>query len=149
MTDITGVMTQDHRHCDEYFAEAENACLDGDWTRTEQAFERFATALEEHFGLEEGMLFPRFEEATGMTSGPTAMMRMEHQDLRAQVEEMRAAIARQDADAYSGESETLLIMMQQHNMKEENILYPMCDTRISDAAETAGTLAKRLAEAGA
>ena len=32
----------------------------------------------------------------------------------------------------SGIADTLLIMMQQHNMKEENILYPMCDQHLSN-----------------
>ena len=28
------------------------------------------------------------------------------------------------------QAESLLIMMQQHNMKEENVLYPMCDQHL-------------------
>ena len=33
------------------------------------------------------------------------------------------------------DAETLLIMTQQHNMKEENILYPMCDQHLADVSE--------------
>ncbi|TRZ68118.1 MAG: hemerythrin domain-containing protein, partial [Rhodocyclaceae bacterium] len=32
-------------------------------------------------------------------------------------------------------AETLLILMQQHNMKEENILYPMCDQALAAQVE--------------
>jgi hypothetical protein len=34
-----------------------------------------------------------------------------------------------------GNAETLLIMMQQHNVKEENVLYPMCDQHLADQLE--------------
>lgn len=144
MTDITGLMSEDHRACDQLFADAENAAAKQDWRAASEAFERFVTAIEEHFGAEEETLFPRFEAATGMTSGPTAMMRIEHIEMREQMAAMRDAIARQDAEDYAGESETLLILMQQHNMKEENILYPMCDARIDNAQETAQALGTRL-----
>jgi iron-sulfur cluster repair protein YtfE (RIC family) len=36
--------------------------------------------------------------------------------------------------------------MQQHNMKEENILYPMCDARLAGrAAELGAELSRQLA----
>ena len=40
------------------------------------------------------------------------------------------ALAAGNQDDYLGIAETLLIMMQQHNMKEENVLYPMCDQHL-------------------
>ena len=43
---------------------------------------------------------------------------------------IQAALRARDAADYSGYAETLLIMTQQHNMKEENILYPMCDQHL-------------------
>jgi iron-sulfur cluster repair protein YtfE (RIC family) len=144
MNDITGLMSHDHRTCDILFAEAENAAAQCRWSAASEAFERFATAIEEHFRAEEETLFPRFEAATGMSSGPTAIMRAEHREMREQMAVMRDAIARGDDDEYAGESETLLILMQQHNMKEENILYPMCDARITDAEDTARELGNRL-----
>ena len=54
------------------------------------------------------------------------------------------ALAAQDAEDYAGNAETLLILTQQHNMKEENVLYPMCDQHL--AGETAG-IVKRLSAA--
>ena len=45
------------------------------------------------------------------------------------------ALAKRDADDYMGNAETLLIMMQQHNVKEENVLYPMCDQHLADQLE--------------
>jgi hemerythrin-like domain-containing protein len=43
-----------------------------------------------------------------------------------------SALEAADSDDYAGSAETLLIMMQQHNLKEENVLYPMCDQHLAD-----------------
>ena len=40
---------------------------------------------------------------------------------------MANAVDKKDVDDYLGFSETLLIIMQQHNVKEEQVLYPMAD----------------------
>jgi len=63
------------------------------------------------------------------------VMRGEHVQMRELLDAARDALAAKDADDYSGNAETLLIMMQQHNMKEENVLYPMCDQHLVDQVE--------------
>ena len=37
-----------------------------------------------------------------------------------------------DQPAFEDLAETLLILMQQHNIKEESILYPMCEQLIGE-----------------
>jgi hemerythrin-like domain-containing protein len=85
-------------------------------------------------------LFPAFEAASGMAGGPTQVMRHEHAQMRDLLEQMRGALARRAADTFAGAAETLLILMQQHNMKEENILYPMCNNSLASQAEGLGGL---------
>ena len=131
MTLIATLMTQDHRDCDHEFALAESLVARREWDAAAKAVNDFASALEIHFNAEEQQLFPRFEAVTGMRHGPTEVMRGEHAEMRSIVASLKDALARRDADDFAGEAETLLIMMQQHNMKEENILYPMCDARLS------------------
>ncbi len=65
-----------------------------------------------------------------MTMGPTQVMRMEHSQIRSLLEEMREAIFHGEQENFFSLSETLLIMTQQHNMKEENVLYPMCEKHL-------------------
>jgi len=77
--------------------------------------------------MEEQVLFPAFEQKTGSTEGPTEIMRNEHRQIRAIIEMLMKSLALQEKDEYLGHSETMNIMIQQHNMKEENILYPMTD----------------------
>ena len=51
-----------------------------------------------------------------------------------------------NTDDYFGIAETLLIMMQQHNTKEENMLYPMCDQHLGgDGAPVLAQLRSELA----
>ena len=135
MSTIAELMTHDHRACDHDFARAETLAAKADWSGAAEALDAFARALNAHFDAEEQHLFPAFEAATGMTHGPTHVMRGEHRDMRDALERLQAALRAQDGDDFAGEAETLLIMMQQHNMKEENILYPMCDQHLSSRAE--------------
>jgi DUF438 domain-containing protein len=67
-----------------------------------------------------------------MYMGPTQVMRGEHVQMRELMDAACASLAAKDAEDYSGNAETLLVMMQQHNMKEENMLYPMCDQHLMD-----------------
>jgi len=128
---IKQFMSQDHKDCDHLFAKAEAAVSAEDWTTAAQTFDDFIQAMERHLGIEETELFPAFEETTGMKLGPTEMMRMEHDQMRVLFVEMREALERQHSDDYLGTADTLLIMMQQHNMKEEQILYTMMDQHMS------------------
>lgn len=122
---IKEFMSQDHKDCDLLFSKAENAVAGGDWLVARQSFNTFVDAMNRHFSVEEEALFPAFEKETGMLSAPTEIMRMEHEQMRMLFAEMHEALAQQDTDDYLGTAETLLIMMQQHNMKEEQILYNM------------------------
>lgn len=134
MTTIRSFMTDDHRRCDDFFAAAEQAVGNKDFAAAQLAFGHFRSAIESHFDGEEQTLFPAFEDKTGMRSGPTEVMRMEHEQMRGLLADAQQAIESRNGDDYLGIAETLLIMMQQHNMKEENILYPMCDQHLADVA---------------
>jgi hemerythrin-like domain-containing protein len=129
---ITDFMSNDHRSCDDRLAGVEQAVAGGDWALARNAFGRFQDAMLCHFAAEENLLFPRFEERTGMYQGPTQVMRGEHAQMRQLLAAAETALAQADGDDYAGSSETLLIMMQQHNVKEENMLYPMCDQCLAD-----------------
>ena len=145
MTTIAELMTQDHRDCDESFARAESHASRKEWDAAAQALGAFAAELNAHFDAEEQQIFPRFEAVIGMVAGPTQMMRGEHKNMRAILAQLQDALERKDADDFAGEAETLLIMMQQHNMKEENILYPMCDSSLAAECEVlTADVARRL-----
>ncbi len=134
MTAIAEFLAAEHRACDEAFAAAEEAAQEGDSARCREDFQRFQAAMERHFQKEEVTLFPVFEEATGNVMGPTRVMRLEHQQMQETLADMTDALSGGRLEDFLGEAETLLILMQQHNIKEEQILYPMCDRALGTAA---------------
>jgi hemerythrin-like domain-containing protein len=144
----TQILPAHHRHCDDLFIAAENSVVRGDWAAAASAFARFHDQMKTHFEAEETLLFPAFESATGMSGGPTQMMRHEHEQMRGLLAQLAAACAAHDGDSYAGAAETLLTLMQQHNMKEENILYPMCDRALGAAAESLGAKLDAMLEKG-
>ncbi|HEY3327248.1 MAG TPA: hemerythrin domain-containing protein [Novimethylophilus sp.] len=135
MSKISEYLSHGHQHCDGLFVAAENAVADGRMAEAETGYCAFRDEMETHFTMEETVMFPAFEAATGMVGGPTEVMRSEHVQMRELLAQMQAAFAKPDAYEYLGLSETLLMIMQQHNFKEEQILYAMADQALeSDAA---------------
>ena len=141
MESIRNFMMNNHRHCDDCFAAVEQVLARGEWEKANAAFSLFHDAMSKHLDVEEAILFPAFERQTGMTMGPTQVMRSEHAQMRQLLAASAEALAARDAEEYSGCAETLLILAQQHNMKEENILYPMCDQHlVASAGDLVGQL---------
>lgn len=134
MNTILAFLAKDHRACDSSFADAESAVASVRWADADTAFRAFAAAMAHHFAMEEEVLFPAFEAKTGMRSGPTQVMRMEHAQMRRLIHDMGAALDARDVTRYLGLSETLNMLMQQHNVKEESMLYPMADRTLGEAA---------------
>ncbi|MBU1223777.1 MAG: hemerythrin domain-containing protein [Gammaproteobacteria bacterium] len=127
MGTILEFLGSDHHACDNVFASAEEAVARKEWDSARSLFDRFQAAMARHLAMEEDVLFPAFESRTGMSGGPTEVMRIEHAQLRDLLQAMADAVAAGNRDSYLGLSETLNMLMQQHNLKEENMLYPMSD----------------------
>lgn len=132
---ILEFMRNDHRACDHLYADAESALLAKDAEKANTLFYQFYTATNHHFDMEEKELFITFEKRTGMMGGPTQMMRYEHQQLRSLLESMRLALSENRVNDFFGIGESMMIMLQQHNMKEEQMLYPMIDRTLGGDAE--------------
>ena len=134
MASIKDFLTLDHRECDEVFAQMEQSVADKSADAVEK-FEHFQSVMLHHFNMEEKVMFPAFEKKTGMTQGPTEMMRREHDQMRMLMMQMNEAIYSEDENRFFGLSETLMMIMQQHNMKEEQMLYTMAQQHLGDSAD--------------
>jgi hemerythrin-like domain-containing protein len=122
---------QDHRDCDERWVAVENAIEGGDSAAIRASWETFDRLQRHHLDMEEQVMFPAFEEATGMTSGPTMIMRMEHDQMRGLLEQMAGVMHGGDFQGVLDLGDTLLMLVQQHNQKEEGMLYPMANSALA------------------
>ena len=136
MSTIVEFLGSDHHACDDLFASAEEAVAQKNWDSARTLFKRFQAAMAHHLAMEETVLFPAFEARTGNIAGPTKVMRMEHEQMRELLQAMASAVAATHQDNYLGLSETLNMLMQQHNLKEESMLYPMSDRVLGDACDS-------------
>lgn len=124
--------TLDHRRCDAGWVEVEAAAEAGDADAVQESWRRFRSGLLKHLRMEEEVLFPAFEQATGMTGGgPTFVMRSEHDQMRGLLEQMNAAANGGDHVELVDLGDTLLMLIQQHNQKEEHMLYPMAERALA------------------
>ena len=130
METISSFLTHDHRACDEEFANLENAVAENNWELAQEKLDKFGSDLLHHFDMEEKVMFIAFEDRTGMTQGPTAMMRMEHEQMKQILEQLKVDLEKKEKDHFFGVSESLMMLMQQHNMKEEQMLYAMADAHL-------------------
>ncbi len=124
---IKEYMTHDHRECDNLYAPLEEALSAGDFEKALELFVPFKKAMLKHFAMEEEVLFPKMEEFIGSGEGPIYVMKMEHSQIRSIIDQLGEAIESKNQQKALGLGETFMIMTQQHNMKEEQILYSMAE----------------------
>ena len=132
---ITEHMTSEHKRCDLLYLAAEKAVLEGDWNKSRQEYQTFHLSMKQHLEMEEKILFPDFEEVQGTDMGPTHVMRLEHEQMLTLMDNLQSALDAEDKADYLGEADTLLMFMQQHNAKEEMMLYPMSDQILAPQTE--------------
>ncbi len=142
---ISEYLTQDHRDIDDVFAKLEEQVNSKKWDDANASFSEFYKGMDAHFKMEEEIMFPAFEEKTGMTQGPTAVMRMEHTQMRQLMEDLSCDLEKKDKDHFLGVSETLMMLIQQHNSKEEMMLYNMANNVLAVEATDIVTQMKAIA----
>lgn len=128
--------TEDHQQLDDLFHEYQSLKSTDRW-KAERAFREFKTGLERHIVWEEEILFPAFEQKLShLQDGPTAVMRLEHQEIRKYLDAIAQKLAGEDFETDEDEL-ALETILCPHNHKEEGILYPMMD-EIFNEQERAG-----------
>lgn len=131
---IAHYMTDDHRKCDENFGQIEILVEQNNFDEAKKEFSKWKMGMENHLRKEEGYLFSQVEAKLGGKIGPIIVMEMEHQQMRDLFERMDRSIDEKDVNTYLGLSESCMILIQQHNMKEEQMLYPLIDRALSEEA---------------
>lgn len=123
---ISSFFEEDHDRLDELFKSFQQLKR-SDFAKAKEAFNDFMFGLQHHIVWEEDLLFPLWEEKTGMAEGgPTFVMRAEHRQIGQQLEALQAKVSDQNPDSEQ-EEQALLSLLGSHNMKEERVLYPAID----------------------
>jgi hemerythrin-like domain-containing protein len=127
----------DHRRLDDLMNKAREAAQAQRAAEAAASFLEFREGLMRHIKIEEGLLFPEFEAATGMPrqGGPTGVMRLEHEEIIRLLGEIRALFDAPAPDLHAFESlrGALVALLREHNDKEERVLYPMTDRMVAPA----------------
>ena len=104
-----------------------------DIERAESIFLSFKSELERHIIWEEDILFPVFERKTGIKDGgPTSVMRIEHIEIKKYLQEIKRKLHVKKIQDPCKEEVALFKLLESHNQKEENILYPGIDNLTSE-----------------
>jgi len=140
---ISAYYEEDHDRLDALFLDFQRLKRQ-DVGAARSSFVAFRSGLLTHIAWEEEILFPLFESKTGMShSGPTFVMRAEHQQIKSLLEAIHKKVAEGNPDS-DGDESMLLSVLGMHNTKEENILYPAIDRSVSD--EDRGAVFRKMRE---
>jgi len=123
---ITAFYEEDHDRLDELFKTFQTSKR-SDFAKATEAFKEFKVGLQRHIVWEEELLFPMWEEKTGMVEdGPTPVMRFEHSQIKQLLDAIHRKVEQHNLDTDQDE-QALLNLLSSHNRKEERALYPAID----------------------
>lgn len=96
--------------------------------------DRFCEDLRRHMAVEDEIIFPQFEEKTGLrTEGPTALLRREHQQIEARLTSIQTTLQNVETVGEALEQlRALKALLEDHRRREEEVLYPTCDRLLDD-----------------
>ncbi len=132
---ITAFYEEDHDRLDVLFKTFQTSKR-SDFAKAKAAFKEFKVGLQRHIVWEEELLFPIWEEKTGMVEdGPTPMMRHEHSQIKQLLDTIHQKVEGQNPET-DQEEQALLNLLSSHNRKEERALYPAIDNVTSAEERT-------------
>jgi hemerythrin-like domain-containing protein len=123
---ISALFAEDHDRLDALLTNFRQKKFDN-YAEAKPFFREFKVGLQRHIVWEETILFPLFEQKTGLYhGGPTEVMRAEHRRIGACLEALHEKVRWQDPESEAEEA-ALLGALEVHNQKEEMVLYPALD----------------------
>jgi len=132
MNSVMEFMAADHDRLDSIFAEF-RIMKNTNMASAKTLFDDFIKGLQRHITWEEDILFPVFEDRTGMyDAGPVAVMQMEHCHIKNYLEQIQNRILAKEINGIDELVCGLMELLADHNAKEESILYPWIDRETSD-----------------
>ena len=133
---VAEYLGRDHDAIDVILADALRMAEDGETERAEHTFAEFADGLRRHIAIEEELLFPVFDRrhgfgGCGRPGGPSSVMVLEHRSIQNALAECQHALASLGKIDFREPFAHLRQLVEMHNVKEEQVLYPIIDRALS------------------
>lgn len=133
MKTICEYLAAEHQRCDRLFSKVESCIVQRDWEAAGKQFLLFEDAMGRHIVMEESILFPAFMNAVSGASAPIAMLRSEHQRLKLIFERFAESLQERNLREFALHADSYVLLVRQHSMKEEEMLYPLLDRILADS----------------
>jgi regulator of cell morphogenesis and NO signaling len=111
---------------------------------------QFTDQLEPHSEREEGALFPLMAKYIGKESGPIAVMEYEHkmakkhlQTFEEETSQLSKPLKKEEASVMANHVVQAYLILTEHFMKEENVLFPMAEKLLSKEEKGELAIARR------
>ena len=123
--------TEDHRRCDSTWGEFEEHVASGDDAAAQGSWKAFHDQLLLHLQMAAAGVCPAFVGAWARPGGPPAVLGQVQAPLGGRGAQMAGAANGGDLQRVLDQGDTLLMLIQQHNAKEEAMLYPMTERALA------------------
>lgn len=135
MHTINDAFAHDHRRLELALESSVAHVHTGHWDTVADRFAVFRRGIELHIAIEEELLFPAVED--GAETPLTAILRKGHRDLGVFFDELADALEARDVDEYCRVASSMGGLLERHDKKEEEELYPAVQERLGASAVAA------------
>jgi hemerythrin-like domain-containing protein len=155
-TDVTSFLSlvEVHEHLNELFLTHQEALLADDMQAAAARLAAYEQLLRAHMNDEEARLLPVYERAGRIQGGAVEFFTGEHRKMLEMLARIREQLARigneptaRDRIRLFDEESRYKLLVEHHDQREQNILYPTLD-RITDDAERLALLRQCTAPPG-
>ncbi len=135
MEPITAILSAEHRIVLDHLDELEGALTNFSPAAIRKVLHFFDGDLVQHRRKEEEVLFPELAGLFPPGAGPVAVMLAEHVEEKGFIAGISSALATGNRALAEQHGRALLPFLRNHIWKEDNVLYPMAEQVLSEAAK--------------
>ena len=115
----------DHKDFESAVYKCRVACDIADWSLVQDVFAEMASNYKNHVRIEEDVLFPAYDAHPGASSGPTASLEADHEQILHLMDHIAQGLAENDRESLAENFSLLYRILRNHHEKEEEIFLPM------------------------
>ena len=138
-------LLHEHTEFDDALAEHQRALVRGDLGAARDAFRRFALALSHHARMEDEVVFPIYAPiGASVVGGGLELLDAEHDKLgrmiaamSSELDELVAPLSPETLVAWIEREQVLKHLLQHHDQRERNLVYPALDAALDEGARAA------------